>query len=102
MSPRGSYPCRRWRGGLCRSLCALARSRTGNVAILFALLSIPMIGATGVAIDYARAQSMQTRLRTALDAAVLAGVNQETGHQVDRAQAVFSLNFRDPSLLVDV
>ncbi|MBS7704176.1 TadE/TadG family type IV pilus assembly protein [Chelatococcus asaccharovorans] len=102
MSPLGSSPCRRWRGGLCRSLCALLRSRTGNVAILFALLSIPMIGATGVAIDYARAQSMQTRLRSALDAAVLAGVTQEAGHQVDKARAVFALNVREPSLLVDL
>lgn len=102
MPPPGSYHCKGWRGGLRRSLRALARSRTGNVAVLFALLSIPMIGATGVAIDYARAQSMQTRLRTALDAAVLAGVNQEIGQQVDRARAVFALNFVEPSLIVDL
>lgn len=102
MSSPVSYHRRGWRGGLRRAFRAFAHSRAGNVAILFALLSIPMVGATGVAIDYARAQSMQTRLRTALDAAVLAGVNRDIGQQVERARAVFALNLPDPSLIVDL
>ncbi|MBX3536083.1 MAG: pilus assembly protein [Chelatococcus sp.] len=81
---------------------ALAHNRAGNVAVLFALLSIPMLGAIGAAIDFAKAQSMQTRLQTALDAAVLAGVNQEAGQQIARAQAVFGLNFLEPSLALNL
>ncbi|MBS7698050.1 MULTISPECIES: TadE/TadG family type IV pilus assembly protein [unclassified Chelatococcus] len=102
MTPRGCYDGTGRHPTLHDLSRALAWNRAGNVAVLFALLSIPMLGAIGVAIDYAKAQSMQTRLQTALDAAVLAGVNQESGQQITRAQAVFGLNFVEPSLALNL
>ncbi len=47
--------------------------RRGNVAIGLALALIPIVLATGVAIDWARASSARSRLQAAIDAAVLAG-----------------------------
>ena len=49
-----------------------ARDRRGNVATVFALAMIPVIGAVGVAVDYARVAQIQSKLEDALDAGVLA------------------------------
>lgn len=48
------------------------QSRSGNVALIFALLAVPVIGAMGVAVDYARLSAARSRLADAADAAVLA------------------------------
>ncbi|HVY19325.1 MAG TPA: TadE/TadG family type IV pilus assembly protein [Bauldia sp.] len=48
------------------------RDKRGNVATLFALAIIPMVGATGMAIDYARVAAVRIKLADALDAGVLA------------------------------
>ncbi len=48
------------------------RDRRGNVAVIFALSAIPILGATGVAVDYGRSTMAQARLTDILDAAVLA------------------------------
>jgi Flp pilus assembly protein TadG len=52
----------------------LARSHSGNVAILFALSLFPLVGLAGLGIDYGIALSAKTRLDTAADAAAIAGV----------------------------
>lgn len=43
----------------------------GNVAIIFGLAIIPMVGAVGAAVDYSRANSARTAMQAALDAAGL-------------------------------
>jgi Flp pilus assembly protein TadG len=43
----------------------------GNVAIIFALSLIPLIGVVGAAIDYSRANSARTDMQAALDATAL-------------------------------
>lgn len=48
------------------------RNQRGGVATLFAIALIPMIGATGAAVDYSRIAEVRTRLADALDAGVLA------------------------------
>ncbi|SHE96046.1 Flp pilus assembly protein TadG [Kaistia soli DSM 19436] len=48
------------------------RDRRGNVAVIFGLAAIPILGATGVAIDYGRTTMAHARLADVLDAAVLA------------------------------
>jgi Flp pilus assembly protein TadG len=50
----------------------LAVQREGNVLVLFAMASIPVIIAAGIAIDSARAYTIKQRLGSALDAAALA------------------------------
>jgi Flp pilus assembly protein TadG len=48
------------------------RDRRGNVAIMFALAVVPVVGAMGAALDYSLANSYRTDMQKALDAAALA------------------------------
>jgi Flp pilus assembly protein TadG len=51
---------------------AFGRDRCGSVAIIFALLLIPLVSLAGIALDYARATGMKTKLQAASDAAAMA------------------------------
>jgi Flp pilus assembly protein TadG len=46
--------------------------RKGNVAILFALAIVPVMGAMGAALDYSRANAYRTDMQKAVDATALA------------------------------
>ncbi|MBX9758334.1 MAG: VWA domain-containing protein [Beijerinckiaceae bacterium] len=48
---------------------------SGNIAMLTALIMIPLVGVGGLAIDHMQADSAKVRLDTAADAAALAAVN---------------------------
>lgn len=56
-------------------LCARARkfmsAQSGNVTITFALATIPIVGLTGAAVDYSRANSARTAMQAALDSTAL-------------------------------
>ena len=64
------------RGGLLRRLGRRAACNRGNVTMLFGFAIIPLTFATGMAIDYTRAMTLQTRLNVAADAAALAAVSR--------------------------
>lgn len=49
------------------------KDRSGATAVTFALLLVPIMGATGLAVDYSRASGERTVLQSAADAAVLSG-----------------------------
>ena len=49
----------------------LSHSRDGNVALLFAFMSVPMLMLSGVAIDYGFATRLETKLQAATDATAL-------------------------------
>jgi Flp pilus assembly protein TadG len=51
-----------------------ARERDGNVAIIFALSTIPIIFLTGMGLDFANATQKRVQLNAAADAAALAAV----------------------------
>src|SRR5437868_13075495 len=53
-------------------LSRFLRNRRGNVAPMFAIAVIPVIGLTGAAIDYSRASSARTGMQAAIDATALA------------------------------
>lgn len=53
------------------SLRRLARSRDGNIAVIFALVSLPILAFAGAAIDYGSATRLQSKLQAATDATVL-------------------------------
>ena len=53
-------------------LSRLARERSGNVAIIFALTMMPVIGLIGGAVEFGQAVSARTKLQTTIDSAVLA------------------------------
>jgi Flp pilus assembly protein TadG len=56
---------------LSRLLREFRKDARGNVAIIFALVSIPLVALVGAAVDYTRASSARTALQTALDSAAL-------------------------------
>jgi hypothetical protein len=60
-----------------RSLLRLCRSRSGNVATMFAVAAIPTMVAIGAGIDYARLSMVQTKLNHAADVATLAAVSRD-------------------------
>ena len=81
-----------------------ADAQGGNVAIVFALSLIPLIGIAGAAIDYSRGNSAKTDMQAALDATALmlakdTAVPGETGAQLQgSAQAVFKALFNRPEV----
>lgn len=52
----------------------LLRNRAGNIAMTFAIISVPLMGAMGAGIDYARAMNHRRELQSNLDAALVAAV----------------------------
>jgi Flp pilus assembly protein TadG len=72
------------------ALKAFACSQRGNVAITFAIATIPLIAFVGAAIDYSRANSLKVALQGALDATALMvakGVpTQDTGALDEQAR----------------
>lgn len=57
-------------------LQSLRRDKRGNVLMLMAFSVIPLTLSTGMAIDYARAARLRTKLNAAADAAALAAVTE--------------------------
>ncbi|MGE4167342.1 MAG: pilus assembly protein TadG-related protein, partial [Xanthobacteraceae bacterium] len=49
----------------------LARNRRGNVAVTFAIATLPVIGGVGAAVDYSRANSVKAAMQAALDSTAL-------------------------------
>ncbi|HLN08423.1 MAG TPA: pilus assembly protein TadG-related protein [Xanthobacteraceae bacterium] len=86
-------PARRL-AGHCR---AFGRSAEGNVAIIFALAILPVVGALGAG-DYARGNRIKSELQNAVDAAVRAAAKQPAGQQVAAAGNAFTANFTDYSV----
>jgi hypothetical protein len=56
---------------------------------MFAVAAIPLLGVTGAAVDYARTSAFQTRVQSALDAAVLKGADEPSATQVTVAKQAF-------------
>ena len=74
------------------------RSRSGNIAIIFAFMLIPLLTAVGGAIDLSRALLAEQRLAAALDATALAvGANEDmTEEELQQlAQDFFEANYPD-------
>lgn len=66
------------------------RDGRGSVGVMFALMLVPLLGVTGVAVDYSRASAERARLQNEVDAAVLAGAAAGSSTAAERAFA--SLN----------
>jgi Flp pilus assembly protein TadG len=56
---------------LCRRLMT---DRAGNIALTFAIVSVPLLGAIGAGIDYMRAVNMHREIQASLDAALVAAI----------------------------
>ncbi len=57
-------------------LNAFLHEKRGNVAILFGLGMIPIVGAIGAAVDYGRVYRLKTQLQIVADAATSAGLTE--------------------------
>jgi Flp pilus assembly protein TadG len=53
-------------------LLNLLKDKSGNFGLMTALVAVPLIGAAGMAVDYAKAMSRKHHMQEAADAAVLA------------------------------
>jgi Flp pilus assembly protein TadG len=85
------------REALAKRRRGFGKAENGNVALLFALAIIPVIGLVGAAIDYSRANAMRASMQAAADSAALA-VSKEaatlTGSQLQtNAQKFFNSLF---------
>ncbi|TDH59601.1 hypothetical protein E2C06_26520 [Dankookia rubra] len=70
--------------------------RRGTIAVMVALLAVPLIGMVGIATDGARAWLLRSRMHTALDAAALAGARNISLTPAERdaeVAAMFWTNF---------
>ena len=54
-----------------RSLRRFSRAKSGNVAITFAIATLPVIGGVGAAVDYSHANAVKVALQAALDSTAL-------------------------------
>lgn len=73
---------------------AFRRSEDGNVAILFALTLVPVIGLVGAAIDYSRANAIRTSMQAAADSVALAVSRTAASDSSDKIQASADRQFR--------
>jgi Putative Flp pilus-assembly TadE/G-like len=78
-----------------------ARSRDGQFALLMSVMSLPLLAAAGVAIDYSYAVQARTRLRDANDSAALYAAVEYKKHGVlpgqERVLAYLAANFNRPA-----
>ena len=84
-----------------RSVARFRRAERGNVAVLFAITLVPMLGFVGGAIDYSRVNNARTAMQTALDTAALMiskdATSDMTAAQINqKAQAYFNALYKHP------
>jgi len=75
----------------------LLDDRRGNIGIMFALLSVPMVGVVGLAVDYQQIASARQFLQSQVDAAALggagAGVEGDPSRWLQRADQAIRARF---------
>jgi Flp pilus assembly protein TadG len=54
------------------------RDQRGNLAVIFAVATVPLISAVGCAIDYSEAMRIKAKLQSAADAAAVAAISQNS------------------------
>jgi len=75
----------------------LLSSSSGTTAITFGIAAIPLLGALGAALDFARVAKMRSTLQSAMDASVLAGLAASSGNEITTANRIFNANLNDTS-----
>ncbi len=78
------------------TLRAYSRESSGQVAVFFALVALPLLICISAALDYTNAVSQKTKVKNALDAAVLAAMNNNAlkpSEKEDYALKYFTDNY---------
>lgn len=81
-----------------RSLRGFARSKRGNVAMLWALMGTVLIGLIGLTVDFTRAQAIRAQLQNAADGAALVAERNAHLPEAERmaaAEAFFEAEMGD-------
>jgi len=84
------------------SFSRFLRDRSGAIAPMYAILLVPLIGLTGAAVDYSRANLVRTAMQASLDAAALmlskevSGIS--SGQVTQKATDYFNANFNHPEV----
>ena len=77
------------------------RDNRGNVAVIFALATLPIIGFVGAAVDFSHANSVKASLQAALDSTALMLAKYAPTHTSaeiqDQASKYFKALFNDPT-----
>jgi Flp pilus assembly protein TadG len=63
---------------LFREIGRFRRDKSGNIAMIFAIALLPILGALGSAVDYSLATRMKSKLQSAADAASVASLSQKS------------------------
>ncbi len=77
---------------------AFARSRSGNVAMMWGLMGTVLIGLIGLTVDFTRAQALRSHMQNAVDGAALVAErssNRPIGEREAAAQAFFDAEMGD-------
>lgn len=85
------------------SVAHFRRSERGNVAVIFAIAVVPLLGFVGGAIDYTRVNNARTAMQTALDTAALMiskdATSSMTAAQISQqAQSYFNALYKHPEV----
>ncbi|MDX2238755.1 MAG: Tad domain-containing protein [Hyphomonadaceae bacterium] len=81
------------------------RDRSGNVAMLWALMGATLLSLVGLATDFARAQTLRAEMQNAADGAALVAERSSTKPLADRttaARAYFDQTLGSPGLTNDI
>lgn len=77
-----------------KKLRRFSQNEDGVIAILFALLLVPLLGIIFGGIDYSRAMSLKSQLQTAADAAAVSAANRLFEGK-DKAKEAFAVSFKE-------
>jgi Flp pilus assembly protein TadG len=84
-----------------RKLRQFRKANSGQIAITFAIATIPLVGATGAAIDYSRSSSAKAEMQAALDATALrlirSAASLNSTDLLSSANSLFKANFNRPT-----
>ncbi len=91
---------RETRAWIAESVRRFVAARGGNVAIIFALSSLPIVGLIGASVDYSRANATKADLQAALDATALMVSKQAASQSAEQlqtsAESYFNAIFKHP------
>ena len=85
---------------LVRSIVEFRHNERGNIAVIFAITMVPMIGFIGAAVDYSRVTNARSAMQAALDSTALM-ISQDapslTASQISqKAQTYFNAQYNHP------
>lgn len=80
----------------------MLRDERGNIALMTALLAVPVIGLMGAAVDFARYTSLRMEMESAVQASVLAAASLSQSGNTDTVVAEFLDQIKDSPYVDDI